>query len=547
MHSTGPWRTPILVAMLVRGAFAGAGGNAVPMDSWMYPALDRLAAMGFISSQIAGVRPWTRRECMRQLREADAALGPREDAAAAVAADIVAALHRELDGDESDPPLVLESVYARGGAIAGDFLNDSFHFGQTWRNDLGRPFGRGINTIAGFTARAEKGRYFGWIRAEHQQAPGLDAYPAQLGLALAIVDRIPEPPARNLADVNRIRIVEGYAGARLGTVRISVGKQALFWGPGEQAPLSFSSNAEPTANLRISSDQYRVGRLGVARVEVVFGKLGGHRFTSSPWFNAQKVSFKLSDDLEMGFTRWSLFFGQGHPMTVGAFFRNFFSFSSPDSPTRFDRADPGDRKGGFDFRWRAPGGLRDWLTLYSDSYSDDDPSPLAAPRRAGVSPGVWLNRIPWIPNLDLRVEAASTTPLGSVQDGGRFNYYNAQYRGGNTNYGYLLGNPVGRDGRAIEAKSNYRLSPRDRIEVSFRQQKISGRFLAGGGTQTSGSIASAFRIRESLYASTNTQYERLRIPMLTGGPGSRHNWSGWLQLTWQPDRGLFERLKKDRK
>jgi hypothetical protein len=236
-------------------------------------------------------------------------------------------------------------------------------------------------------------------------------------------------------------------------------------------------------------------------------------------------------------------FGDSHPITLRAVYRNLFSVSSPDSPTRFDPNDPGDRKAGFDFRLRAPGRLRNWLTIYSDSYSDDDPSPLAAPRRAAFAPGVWLNRVPWIPKLDLRVEAASTRPYGS-DHGGDFIYYNAQYRSGNTNNGFLLGNPVGRDGRAVEAKSTYRISSRDRVEVFFRQQKISGEFLAGGGTQTSGGLASTFRVKENLYASTHTQYEQFRIPMLTGA-GRRHNWSGWLQLTWQPDRDLFERLTKD--
>ncbi len=46
----------------------------VPMDSWVYPALERLAGLGLIPSQIAGLRPWTRAECRRQLAEADEAM-----------------------------------------------------------------------------------------------------------------------------------------------------------------------------------------------------------------------------------------------------------------------------------------------------------------------------------------------------------------------------------------------------------------------------------------------------------------------------------------
>ncbi len=48
----------------------------------------------------------------------------------------------------------LESVYARYGTIAGPALTDSFHFGQTWWNDFGRPLGRGSSAIAGYSVRA---------------------------------------------------------------------------------------------------------------------------------------------------------------------------------------------------------------------------------------------------------------------------------------------------------------------------------------------------------------------------------------------------------
>ncbi len=41
------------------------------MDSWVYPALERLANMGYITTQSVGIRPWARKECLRQLREAE--------------------------------------------------------------------------------------------------------------------------------------------------------------------------------------------------------------------------------------------------------------------------------------------------------------------------------------------------------------------------------------------------------------------------------------------------------------------------------------------
>src|SRR5271170_6556134 len=47
------------------------GSTDVPMDSWIYPALERLADMGYIPTQSVLIRPWARKECLRQLREAE--------------------------------------------------------------------------------------------------------------------------------------------------------------------------------------------------------------------------------------------------------------------------------------------------------------------------------------------------------------------------------------------------------------------------------------------------------------------------------------------
>src|SRR5271166_2095469 len=41
------------------------GSPSVPLDSWVYAALDRLAALGYAPSAYSNLRPWTRMECAR--------------------------------------------------------------------------------------------------------------------------------------------------------------------------------------------------------------------------------------------------------------------------------------------------------------------------------------------------------------------------------------------------------------------------------------------------------------------------------------------------
>ncbi len=58
----------------------------------------------------------------------------------------------------------------------------------------------------------------------------------------------------------------------------------------------------------------------------------------------------------------------------------------------------------------------------------------------------------------------------------------------NLNKGFLLGNAVGRDGRAIEGRSGYWFSARTRVEAGYRQNKLSSVFYTGGGTITDGFV-----------------------------------------------------------
>jgi hypothetical protein len=74
---------------------ANHGSPYVPLDSWIYPAFERLAALGYVNSGMLGMRPWTRLECARLLGEAqDQAAG--NDAASSEAEKIFDALGREF-------------------------------------------------------------------------------------------------------------------------------------------------------------------------------------------------------------------------------------------------------------------------------------------------------------------------------------------------------------------------------------------------------------------------------------------------------------------
>ena len=51
----------------------------VPMDSWVYNALDRLRGLGYLDTAFMGLRPWTRRSIERMLTSTDTADGLHDD------------------------------------------------------------------------------------------------------------------------------------------------------------------------------------------------------------------------------------------------------------------------------------------------------------------------------------------------------------------------------------------------------------------------------------------------------------------------------------
>ena len=516
------------------------------MDSWIYPALERLAAMGYVPSQNVSIRPWTRQECLRQLREAEDVFGSSaaNDALDREAEPLIDDLKKELDGDRDG--FTLESTYVRVGTIAGPALNDSFHFGQTWRNDYGRRFATGTSGLAGYSVRATSGRFFFHVRQEAQRIPGvpgitpehsvlfnqIDGYPAFSSPIVPAAFPVSAPGEAFFAQTPLVL----YAGVALGGNALSFGKQEIFWGPTAMGPWSFSTNAEPTYNLRFVSTRPHafpfVPKLGTFKFDLVIGKLSGHKYPARPYFNGQKADFTFGSNLELSFTRWSLLWWVGHPMTLGSLGRNLFSSASTGVTYSYgERTDPGDRKSDFDFRLHVPG-LRKFATIYADSFSDDDVNPIDAPRRAAWATGLYLPRLPVVPHMDLRFEMASSEELSRDEGLAHPFFINNQYRDANTNKGFLLGNAVGRDGRAFEGRLGFWSSARDHFEAGYRQTKISPLLLPQGGTVSDGFVRAMVLFRKEWSADVFFQQERFLVP--ADIPGAHANTSARVTITWTP-------------
>lgn len=525
-----------------------AGPIYVPLDSWIYPALKRLAALGYVPDEESLVMPWTRRQCSVFVEEAEDIASRHSTKVLAGEANIaaqalIAELSREFANEQHTKEQVrVESAYARFAQISGTPLRDSYHFGQTLVNDYGRPYDRGANTVDGFSAFGTLGRFSGYFRGEYQGAGGRGSYDQGVRDLLGELDGVPPKGPSPVAATRRFDPLEMYLGVSFGAFDITFGKQSLWWGPGDASAFHFSNNAEPIYSLRIAQQTPIVlpgvlRHLGHIRTQLVLGKLAGHTYPARPFMNAEKITFQLSQDLEVGFTRSAIFGGVGHPLTTGSFLRSLFSASSTGSTAFGARNDPGDRRSGFDFLWRVPG-LRRFVTIYSDSLADDEPNPLDSPRRSAWAPGIYITQLPGIRNLDLRFETYSTW-LYRKDEGGQFLYWNNQYRDAYTNDANLLGSWVGRDARAYVLSSTYWWSAKDKVTGEFRQTKTGSSFLPGGGTQTDVSLIGQWEIRPDLIGSAFLQYERYLVPSLSGAP--HRDVTAGVQFTFYPRNWSVER------
>jgi len=566
----------------------------IPVDSWVYPAVWRLYALGFIDTVYLGMRPYTRSSLDHMLEEADARLedvdsGPTSDEARS----IYEALNHELHFDVQGPcgshkgKARIESIYSVERAISGTSLRDSFHLGSTVINDYGRPYQNGFNDYSGASGYASAGHFQLYVRGEFQGAPSGTGYSTALAQTLANIDMTtsfynpscvlyqtsctPIPlnqlstiPVGPIATTTTGRIMEAYASANYLNHEISFGKQDDWLSPAQGGAMAYSNNAENIYSFRINRvEPLHIPLLsyltGPFRYDFLVGSLKGHVYPNDPWVHVEKVSFRPTRDLEFGFERTVIWGGKGHvPITLHTFLRSFFSFAAAQSAVKNSPADPGARFGAFDFSYRLPW-IRNWLTLYADSEVHDDISPIDAPRRAGYRPGLYLSHVPGIPKLDIRAEAASTDPAASGGPGpgsateGQFMYWETIQRQGYTNKGVLFGDWIGRQDKGGQAWITYHLSGNEWFQVGMRRQKAAKEFIEippipatattpyippvqYGTTLTDINFQVVKRIGKDFEINGAFAYERWKTPIY--GPGQQSPTTTTIQLTWYPKNKL---------
>ena len=546
------------------------GSPYIPVDSWVYPAAIRLYSLGYMTRPpYLNMRPWTRASLSHMLEDtedliADSDKSPAEDEAEGIYDALKHELREEMKMDcpAKKGSARVESTYTAVRGIGGTPLQDSFHLGSTIVNDYGRPYANGLNSYTGASGYASAGRFVLYARGEFQTAPSNSGYSSTLAAQLAAIDSTsyyytpacsageptctPVPinrqatiPAGPIATAARGRFLEAYVSAQYLNHIFSFGKQDFWQSPASGGAMSYSNNAENLYSFRINRiEPLRIPGLsyitGPFRYEFMVGPLKGHSYPIDPWVHAEKVSFRPTQNFELGFERTVIWGGKGHvPVNLKSFTRSFFSFSAPDANVKNSAEDPGARFGAFDFSYKLPF-VRNWLTLYSDGEVHDDISPIDAPRRAAWRPGLYLSHFPGLRKLDIRAEGVYTDPPVTQSTGGRFMYWEVIQRQGYTNSGQIFGDWVGREGKGGQAWVTYHLSGNEWVQLAVRNHKVAKDFVPGGTTLNDFNVEVVKRIKKDLEIKGNLTIEHWKAPVYLAGQQTVT--AATVQLTWFPGR-----------
>jgi Capsule assembly protein Wzi/PAP2 superfamily len=510
------------------------GSSYVPLDSWVYPALERLAALGYVQSESLGLRPWTRLECARLVSEA-AKNSANTDAPTEVQ-QLYNSLSREFGYEselmegEQNLGAQPESAYSRFLGISGTPLTDNYHFGQTLLNDYGRPYEQGFSAIDGASGWATAGPLVLYVRGEYQSASSAPAPTAAMLDFFNHTDAWPTSPALPVSSISRFRLLDTYLGFNLGNWQFSFGKNSLWWGPSDGGDLIFTNNAAPLNNM-FTVDRVTPFRLpwifrflGDVRFEGFIGHMTGIQFQTTlytsaapltvlgqygknlhpqPFLSGGKVSFKLTPNFEFGMSKTTVYGGPGNPLNITTFLDSTFG-------KHYHGDVLGDGRTTADVSYRVPG-LRNWLTFYAETLSEDEPSPIPYMRRNASEAGLYLAKVPVIAKLDLRVEGGYTNPIAFC---GICIYYNGQYNSGYNNDGRLIGSWIGRAAQGELIRTNYWIGPRKKIGVELRHRTLDPGYLPQGGNQNDFAVNADIFAGPGFRFTGSVQYERWLIPLL---------------------------------
>ncbi len=414
--------------------------NTIPLESWVYPALEKLEGLGLIDSAMAGTRPFTRLEALRQVQEAQNNIAVVK--APAVAPEIIDRLLSFLDDELQD------------GAGGNSYFKPLRELRLDYLYKDGQKSGIPATNARQFALNTNNN---GVDYSEQHNAQLIFESEARLGKSLLLSVR-PLLEFQQDGASGSAHLLHGKAALALGPFEVSVGRQSLWWGQGRHGSLILTNNAKPLDMVRITNPSplllpWIFKYLGPFRFDVFWSELDEDRVVPEPYFAGLRFNAKPLPWFEIGASRTVMFGGEGQP-SIGA--DEFLTILGGKNLEGGE--DTSNSIAALDARLRLP---FLWGAEIYGEYGGEDEAGQFFSKQAWIA-GLYLPRIEPSGRLSLRLEYADfSKTYNNFSPWYRHSLYNSGY----TYEGQLMGHHVG--GGATDLSVELQMFLSNKLTVSL--------------------------------------------------------------------------------
>jgi Capsule assembly protein Wzi len=447
------------------GCWALSSAN-IPLDSPVYLYLEKLEGFGLITTEIKGIKPFTKAEAARLLREAeDTMMQPGRDEIP-LAVEIVRRLHELIPREvtlrqEPDKAPLLDYNPVAAARLRYVHLDG---MPRSYVRPVYDPGGDGVFGIGGglrpdnpYPSIANQNGTEGTPLFENNEGivyrAGNNAEFRIAGEAYvkSYVTALVEPLLLYsvTGDSSRLLINKAYVNLGGGSLELEVGRDANWLGLGYRGNITLTNNARNLDQIKLSSPEPVSSKylwdlkyaLIVSRLDDTFTASGERH----PYLLAAKLSFLPHPCVEFGLNFGKEFGGPGVRNGIGDYLRGIVGGTSEDNSNNL---------GGMDVRIRLP--FLRYTEIYGEFSGED--SAKFWPIVESYVAGFYIPRLTADGNNDLRFEYF----LGNA-----ILYTSSTFPEGYLFQGMPLGHSQGGAAEDFFAHYSHWFSPRNRLALEY--------------------------------------------------------------------------------
>ncbi len=356
--------------------------NNIPLDSPVYSYIDKLAGLGLITTDIKGIRPYSKAEAARLLLEAQEHIDRQPDSASPFVLQLIKRIRelipREISLKEQTDltPKLLDVDLKSSMRMRYIYLDGKPRSYERLVNDPGDDgifgIGSGLRPKNPYPAPVNQHGTEGTPLSENNNGTVYrKGFNAELrwaaeGHISSGISGLVEPAVLYSRESSSatVTINRGYLKLGGGAFEVEAGRDENWLGLGYRGNITLTNNAKNFTQVKFSSPEpIKLKYIGDMKYTLIFSRFD-RTVTSGverqPWFYALKLSFKPTDNLEIGCNLGRQVGGPGVNNSIGATLRGLIGGTSSDNSNGL---------GGIELRYRIP-----WLRnteLYGE-FSDED-------------------------------------------------------------------------------------------------------------------------------------------------------------------------------